>query len=193
MRNNGILIIDVARADLPMQPEYWAEETYAARYKKLIKVAEKKTSFLPYCNTKVIREISFEISPSTTLEQIKEVCQAFEKRFKVSCFQISIDRSVQTAHLLFAWIDLETGKAVKLNVNTLKRATGMFLRRLHLPHPKDYEQWIRYILIDAYEENPDVFKQQYRAICKQGKETESNHIIRDALAYAELMSKGQAK
>ena len=88
---------------------------------------------------------------------------------------------------------METGKAVKLDVNTLKRATGMFLRRLKLPHPKDYDKWIRYVLIDAYEECPDVFKQQYRAICKEDKETESSCIIRDALAYAELMSKGQAK
>lgn len=193
MRNNGILNIDVARADLPMQPEYWIEETYVSRYEKLLRVIEKKTSFLPYRNTKVIREISFEIPASTTLEQIKEVSLAFEKRFKVSCFQISIDRSVQVAHLLFAWIDMETGKAVKLDVNTLKRATGMFLRRLKLPHPKDYDKWIRYVLIDAYEECPDVFKQQYRAICKEDKETESSCIIRDALAYTELMSKGQAK
>lgn len=193
MRNNGILNIDVARADLPMQPEYWIEETYVSRYEKLLRVIEKKTSFLPYRNTKVIREISFEVPASTTLEQIKEVSLAFEKRFKVSCFQISIDRSVQVTHLLFAWIDMETGKAVKLDVNTLKRATGMFLRRLKLPHPKDYDKWIRYVLIDAYEEWPDVFKQQYRAICKEDKETESNCIIRDALAYAELMCKGQAK
>ena len=119
MRNNGILNIDVARADLPMQPEYWIEETYVSRYEKLLRVIEKKTSFLPYRNTKVIREISFEVPASTTLEQIKEVSLAFEKRFKVSCFQISIDRSVQVAHLLFAWIDMETGKAVKLDVNTL--------------------------------------------------------------------------
>ena len=131
MRNNGILNIDVARADLPMQPEYWIEETYVSRYEKLLRVIEKKTSFLPY--------------------------------------------------------------RVKLDANTLKRATGIFLRRLKLPHPKDYDKWIRYVLIDAYEECPDVFKQQYRAICKEDKETESNCIIRDALAYAELMCKGQAK
>ena len=70
MRNNGILNIDVARADLPMQPEYWIEETYVSRYEKLLRVIEKKTSFLPYRNTKVIREISFEVPASTTLEQI---------------------------------------------------------------------------------------------------------------------------
>lgn len=110
MRNNGILNIDVARADLPMQPEYWIEETYVSRYEKLLRVIEKKTSFLPYRNTKVIREISFEVPASTTLEQIKEVSLAFEKRFKVSCFQISIDRSVQVAHLLFAWIDMEKAR-----------------------------------------------------------------------------------
>lgn len=56
MRNNGILNIDVARADLPMQPEYWIEETYVSRYEKLLRVIEKKTSFLPYRNTKVIRK-----------------------------------------------------------------------------------------------------------------------------------------
>ena len=44
MRNNGILNIDVARADLPMQPEYWIEETYVSRYEKLLRVIEKKTS-----------------------------------------------------------------------------------------------------------------------------------------------------
>ncbi len=38
MRNNGILNIDVARADLPMQPEYWIEETYVSRYEKLLRV-----------------------------------------------------------------------------------------------------------------------------------------------------------
>lgn len=103
--------------------------------------------------------------------------------------------SIDCSSLNRVWhgIDMETGKAVKFDVNTLKRATGMFLRRLKLPHPKDYDKWIRYVLIDAYEECPDVFKQQYRAICKEDKETESSCIIRDALAYAELMSKGQAK
>lgn len=82
MRNNGILNIDVARADLPMQPEYWIEETYVSRYEKLLRVIEKKTSFLPYRNTKVIREISFEVPASTTLEQIKEVSLAFEKKIQ---------------------------------------------------------------------------------------------------------------
>ena len=48
MRNNGILNIDVARADLPMQPEYWIEETYVSRYEKLLRVIEKKTCFPEY-------------------------------------------------------------------------------------------------------------------------------------------------
>lgn len=42
MRNNGILNIDVARADLPMQPEYWIEETYVSRYEKLLRVIERR-------------------------------------------------------------------------------------------------------------------------------------------------------
>lgn len=87
MRNNGILNIDVARADLPMQPEYWIEETYVSRYEKLLRVIEKKTSFLPYRNTKVIREISFKVPASTTLEQIKKVSLAFEKDSRYHVFK----------------------------------------------------------------------------------------------------------
>lgn len=45
MRNNGILNIDVARADLPMQPEYWIEETYVSRYEKLLRVIERRPLF----------------------------------------------------------------------------------------------------------------------------------------------------
>lgn len=70
-----------------MQPEYWIEETYVSRYEKLLRVIEKKTSFLPYRNTKVIREISFEIPASTTLEQIKEVSLAFEKDSRYHVFK----------------------------------------------------------------------------------------------------------
>lgn len=193
MRKNELLTIDVARKDLLPQPELWAKESYGERYDKLLEIIKKKTSFLPYGNTKVIREISFRITPSTTLGEIREVCKAFEERYKISCFQVSIDRHLQEAHILAAWVDLQTGKAVQLYDNTLKRFTGMLLRRLHLPRPKNYEDWVRYVLIDAYEENPDVFRQQYAKLCLSSKDNTIPPIIRDALTYAELMSKGQAK
>ena len=53
MRNNGILNIDVARADLPMQPEYWIEETYVSRYEKLLRVIyNPQNEMLPFHKTK---------------------------------------------------------------------------------------------------------------------------------------------
>lgn len=193
MRKNELLTIDVARRDLLPQPEYWAEESYEERYAKLLAIIKRKTSFMPRGNTKVIREISFNIMPSTTLGDIRGVCRQFEAIYGISCFQASIDRKAQVAHLLVAWVDKKTGKAVPLFENTLKRFTGMLIRRLHLPQPKNYEDWVRYTLLDAYEENHDVFKQQWRWFRQETNLQSDSHIIRDALIYAELMSKGTVR
>lgn len=193
MRKNEILTINAARRDLLPQPEFWAEAKYEEKFDKLLEIIKEKTSFLPPSNTKVIREISFHILPTTTLGDLKEVCHALEESYKISCFQISIDRKAQEAHLLAAWVNQQTGKAIQLSDNTLKRFTGTLMRRLPLPRPKNYEDWVRYILLDAYEESPDVFKQQLDKLPLLIKGQSNYSIIRDALIYAELMSKGKVK
>lgn len=193
MRKDDILTIEVAKADLAIQIEFWQQDTYQNKYRQLCELTESKTSFKPFGNAKLIREVSFTITQATSIEDILKVCKTAEERYKIACFQISIDRKSNIAHLLFTWLNMENGRPILLSNWEHLRLSALFLRKLNLPRPKSIRNWLRYILQDAYMENKNVFEELANQIKEDKSSTEKNNIIKDALAYAEQMSKGLVK
>lgn len=190
---NDILKIEVAKQDLKETPEYWASESYETMIGKLQKLVEAKTGYPPFRNTKVIREVSFKITSRTTLGQIKELLSDIENDYNISCFQIAIDRGSNTAHLLFTWIHPRTALPVRFNNKTkVKLLSAYFVRRLHLEHPKDMTEWVRYFIMDAYIEDKSVFRKALASLSKK-EDSIDKTILVDSLLYAQYMSEGKVK
>ena len=68
---------------------------------------------------KITREMSFKIKKSIELEKLTNLAYEIQGRFGIECFQISIDRETNTAHMLFNWI-LENGEPFVLNQSLFK-------------------------------------------------------------------------
>ena len=190
---NDILSIEVARDNLKETSEYWKSESYETMVDRLQTLIQAKTGYPPYQNTKMIREVCFKITPGTTLDQIREVLNDIENGYHVSCFQISIDRRNNIAHLLFAWIHPTTAKPVRFNNKTKVMLFSVyFVRRLHLEYPDDMTEWVRYFIMDAYYEDKLVFEKALADL--QKIEIPINKtIFLESLLYAQFMSEGKVK
>lgn len=182
-----------ALGDLERTDESWQEESYVHRWDAIIDSIVKSTGFSPSKNMQPIREGVFQVADNTTIDELKGLSQCIKDWYKIDCFQISIDRTTNTAHLLFDFNDREKAKSVVLNRSQQIALSVMILRYLHLPRPKCSEEWVGYFLKDRFNDNPEAFQVLHDKLkhAKLGKE--SYALARDVLTYVEQMCKGLVK
>lgn len=142
---------------------------------------------------KLIRSISFFIKRSITLWQLQSLANRIEIMFGPSCFQISIDRANNTAHLLCGWIDKETGDCIVLNRTEQKRLSVLILDFLDLPRPRCADMWLRYFLLNKYDNDTSIFSKQIEYLERSEFESLSYPVLRDSLKYVEMVCKGLVK
>lgn len=188
----NVFTIGNSKEDLAESPEFWQNAGYDEKLLEATSFVTEKNGFAPRANTKIIREISFPIKASTTISQLRYLAGLLKEKFKINCFQISIDRHNGMAHLLFTWIDNE-GKCVVLNWLDQTKLSVMVLRVLNLPRPHSVNMWMRYFLLDAFEDDPLIFKRQLDALYHGEIEKFNLPFLRDVMLYAEAMCKGQLK
>lgn len=192
MIDNVITISDFHKGDLKRIDEYWSKATYDEMENSVIQCIKEKRGFLPRANMKMIREISFQIKASTSIDQLRKLSNKIQKKYDLDCFQISIDRSNSIVHMLFSFINQE-GQVVKFDWLMQIKISAIILRTLNLPRPISVRLWMRYFLYDAYEEDPQIFMKQLDAIEHGDIKRIDIPFMRDVLQYAEAMCKGQVK
>lgn len=112
--------------ELTQKNQYWESETQVKRLAMLKQLAKERTGRKMQDKATPIREAVVVISESTTMEDLKRLGDAYKKRFGVECFQIAIHRDEGYrhgndgklnlhAHMVFDWVNHETGKSYKLN------------------------------------------------------------------------------
>lgn len=190
---NSILSIEAGTTDLVRTPEFYQTATFGAKHEEILAVIFDKKRFKPFASMKIIRDISFLIKRSITLWQLQGLASAIEKRFGPSCFQISIDRQTNTAHLLCGWIEKETGDCFVLNRTELKKLSVLVLDYLDLPRPRQADMWLRYFLLNKYDSNPSVFGEQIGFLERSEYESLSYPVLQDSLKYVEMVCKGLLK
>ena len=143
---DNVLTIKTGVSNLFYTPEFFQIATYEQCREELLSLIYQKKRIKPFASMKLIREIRFFIKQSTTLWKLRCLAGKIERMFGISCFQISIDRENNTAHMLCSWIKKETGECIVLNRTEQKRLSVLVLDFLDLPRPRCADMWLRYFL-----------------------------------------------
>ena len=165
-------------------PEYVETATYSEKKEEIMRRIEEKKGFVPMKSMKITREMSFKIKKSIELEKLTNLAYEIQGRFGIECFQISIDRETNTAHMLFNWI-LENGEPFVLNQSLFKRLVVMVLDFLKLPRPKEAKNWERWFLAESYNKDNNVFNEQINLLSNSNINGLNYTVVLDALSYAQ--------
>ena len=173
-------------------PEYVETATYFEKKEEIMWRIEEKKGFVPMKSMKITREMSFKIKKSIELEKLTNLAYEIQGRFGIECFQISIDRETNTAHMLFNWI-LENGEPFVLNQSLFKRLVVMVLDFLKLPRPKEAKNWERWFLAESYNKDNNVFNEQINLLSNSNINGLNYTVVLDALSYAQKVCEGVVK
>lgn len=188
-----VLTIETGNADLVRTPEYYQSATFEQKREELVELIFQKKKFKPFASMKLVRDVSFFIKRSISLWQLQCLAGKIESMFGPSCFQMSIDRESNTVHMLCGWIDKETGDCIVLNRTEQKRLSVLVLDYLDLPRPRCADMWLRYFLLNKFDNDSSVFSRQIEYLERAEYENLSYHVLRDSLKYVEMVCKGLLK
>ena len=186
------LKIEDCKEGIVKYPEYVETATYSEKKEEIMRRIEKKKGFVPMKSMKITREMSFKIKKSIELEKLTNLAYEIQGRFGIECFQISIDRKTNTAHMLFNWI-LENGEPFVLNQSLFKRLVVMVLDFLKLPRPKEAKNWERWFLAESYNKDNNVFNEQINLLSNSNINGLNYTVVLDALSYAQKVCEGVVK
>ena len=188
-----VLTIETGNADLVRTPEYYQSATFEQKREELVELIFQKKKFKPFASMKLVRDVSFFIKRSISLWQLQCLAGKIESIFGPSCFQMSIDRESNTVHMLCGWIDKETGDCIVLNRTEQKRLSVLVLDYLDLPRPRCADMWLRYFLLNKFDNDSSVFSRQIECLERAEYENLSYHVLKDSLKYVEMVCKGLLK
>ena len=95
--------------------------------------------------------------------------------------------------MLCGWIDKETGECIVLNRTEQKRLSVLILDYLALPRPRCADMWLRYFLLNKFDNDNSVFSRQIEFLERSEYESLSYPVLRDSLKYVEMVCKGLLK
>ena len=186
------LKIEDCKEGIVKYPEYVETATYFEKKEEIMRRIEEKKGFVPMKSMKITRKMSFKIKKSIELEKLTNLAYEIQGRFGIECFQISIDRETNTAHMLFNWI-LENGEPFVLNQSLFKRLVVMVLDFLKLPRPKEAKNWERWFLAESYNKDNNVFNEQINLLSNSNINGLNYTVVLDALSYAQKVCEGVVK
>ncbi|PJI21429.1 hypothetical protein [Prevotella intermedia] len=186
------LEIEDCKEGIVKYPEYVETATYSEKKEEIMRRIEEKKGFVPMKSMKITREMSFKIKKSIELEKLTNLAYEIQGRFGIECFQISIDRETNTAHMLFNWI-LENGEPFVLNQSLFKRLVVMVLDFLKLPRPMEAKNWERWFLAESYNKDNNVFNEQINLLSNSNINGLNYTVVLDALSYAQKVCEGVVK
>lgn len=180
-------------SDLERTAEYWQSDSYSVREEKIIDAIIKLTDIPPSANMYYIKEGSFLVKDETTLEQLIILAAKMRSWLYIDCFQISIDRKTNMAHMLFDWNDRTTGKSLYINRSEQIALSVLIIRYLDLPRPESADLWLRYFLVGEYTEDPKVFTNLLERLKDADLGDKNYRLARDVLTYITQMCEGKVK
>ena len=110
-------IFKARNTDLEATSESWRKSSYKEMEERI-----PKNLRLP---RKAIREVVVPIKKENTIEDLMRINAELLKIYKIDCFQCTIDRKEGKAHLLFDYLDKETGLSYVFNSSDQKMIYAM--------------------------------------------------------------------
>lgn len=190
---DDVIKFSICEADLAPQPEHWQRESYAHRLNSILESVELKTGFPPSKNMRPIREGVFVVKDDTTIDDLVALGSKLRQWYTIDCFQCSIDRENNMAHMLFDWNDRETAKSVYINRSQQIAMSVMILRTLNLPRPEGTELWLRFFISAEYSDDQRVFTSILDQLKHAKLGRKNYHIARDVLTYVQQVCQGLVK
>lgn len=190
---DDVIKFSVRRQDLDRTDEFWQGDTFDVRWKSIMDNIVSTTGFSPSKNMEPIREGVFQVSASTTVDDLRGLSVHIAKMYGIDCFQIAIDRSTGTAHLLFDFNIRGHAKSVVINRSQQIALSVLILRYLDLPRPAGAELWLGYFLKDKFNDDPEAFSSLLRKMKHARLGKKSYALARDMILYVQQMCKGQVK
>lgn len=179
-------------SDLEKAEESWVGSSYDDRLEDIMDNIVKTTGFAPSKNMQPIREGVFLIKESTTIGDLKSLAVRINEVYLIDCFQISIDRDNNTAHMLFDFNIRDKGKSVVLNRSEQIVLSVMILRYLDLPCPDCAEEWMGYFLKGRYTDNEDVFENWLNNLKHKKLNKNDFNLAKEMSIFVKQMCKGMA-
>lgn len=190
---NNIIQITFPDKDLDPQPEFWQSDTFDHRQDEILEYVRANTGDIPSKNMRPIRVISFAVVSSTTIEMLIALAGKLKQWYMIDCFQCSIDRTDNTAYMMFDWNNRTTAKSVAINSSQQIAMAVMILRTLNLPRPKNSDSLLRFFLVGEFSEDPKVFADILNQLKHAGLSKRKYHIVRDVLKYVQMVCQGLVK
>ena len=185
MKHNNFYTIQRASHDLQNMGEYWQTETYAARDRYVVDCYRKARGGDPSKNMHYLREVTFAIDGSVTLDALVRLSAKIRSVFVIDCFQISIDRQASQAHMLFDFMNKDTMSIVQINQSNFTSFQVLLIRTLGLPVPEDLrDQWSYFALRSAAMEDPDIFQKILKECSHLKLNKHYYTVIRDLIDFA---------
>ncbi len=186
----AIFTITPRNRDLHPTKEFWASDTYSAREAKII----ASNGSVPHANMKYIREISFSIKKETMLEDLKSLAISIREECVIDCFQISINRQKNIAHMLFDWYDYNAQQCFYLYETYQMTLCALIIRRLHIPFPtKLNTRWLRYFLSSEYRDNEEIYRQLLEDLKHKKLGKRYYRLLRQMIEYIEDVCKSSRR
>lgn len=184
--------IQPKRNNLSLTEESWMGISVEDKHSELLSRAKQFKDSFGFANMVLFREISFPISQDVKLENVMALQLELAKKFKIEIIQIQLDRFKNEAVLLTVWFDWDTGRSFTMDRFQQKKLMAFVYRFLQLPHPKD-KQFLRYFLIDHFEDEPEVFQRLSDKLRKSQLRPDEKVLFEDILLYVEAMCEGLVK
>ena len=176
--------------DVHPTKEMWVGESYESREAKIIAA----NGTVPHANMKFVREVTFEIKKSITINDLRALAVSIKEECVIDCFQISINRQKNVAHMLFDWYDYEQHQCFYLYESYQMAMSTMILSKLHLPFPQNLNsKWLRYFLTRKYKDNNKIYKQLLEELKHKNLTKEAFRLLRQMTEYTEEMCKTSAR
>lgn len=153
-----ILSFHRASRGLTKTKEYWQKDSFRDRERQINELCKAVNGgHAPSKNMWTIRELTLNITPKVTVDRIVKVTEKIRSIFIIDCFQVSIDRKMQQAHLLFDFLNRETGSSVEIHQSNLFVLGAFFIKHLDLPVRDDeMVNWSHFSIRCDLLENPDI-------------------------------------
>ena len=156
--------------DLHPTKEMWVGESYESREAKIIAA----NGSVPHANMKFVREVTFEIKKSITINDLRALAVSIKEECVIDCFQISINRHLYESYQM--------------------AMSTMILSKLHLPFPQNLNsKWLRYFLTRKYKDNNKIYKQLLEELKHKNLTKEAFSLLRQMTEYTEEMCKTSAR
>lgn len=169
--------------------DYWVNKDVQDVMNCVKKTKTKKLSPLMI----IIREYSVAVSPHITLKDILQATETLYERYGIECFQISIDRENNYAHMLFSFYDISNDKLIVLNNSQQKQIYTTFALQFKLNNLQKSNEIVRHILVEHYLQDKNVYKHLLQEINHIKMTQYERKIIGETLRYADLVCKGLTK